>query len=107
MIVYGSRISRFGEVRLLLAVGVVIGSWLLTRGDHLSPIGTPFLLLPLINCIELVRLLIRPLTLGVRLAANIRAGHLLIGYISPLFFLEVIVCLIQGYVYSMLYNLYL
>lgn len=45
---------------------------------HLAPGGTPLPLIPFIVLIELVRSCIRPLTLGVRLAANIVAGHLLL-----------------------------
>jgi F0F1-type ATP synthase membrane subunit a len=74
--------------------------------------------------IELVRNFIRPITLSVRLAANIVAGHLLIRLINGgdplslsasiiiiggllLFFLEVGVAFIQGYVFSTLRVMYL
>jgi F-type H+-transporting ATPase subunit a len=46
--------------------------------SHLVPLGTPGGLVPFIVVIELVRTLIRPLTLAIRLAANIVAGHLLL-----------------------------
>merc|ERR1719243_137361 len=92
--------------------------------SHLVPTGTPGALIPLIVIIELVRNFIRPITLSVRLAANIVAGHLLIRLInrgSPLspargliligglilFFLEVGVAFIQGYVFSTLRVIYL
>jgi F-type H+-transporting ATPase subunit a len=45
---------------------------------HLVPPGSPTILLPLIVLVESVSLLIRPITLRVRLAANIIAGHLLL-----------------------------
>jgi F-type H+-transporting ATPase subunit a len=53
--------------------------------SHLVPLGTPYPLMPFIVIIELIRNIIRPLTLSVRLAANIVAGHLLIVLIrTPL-----------------------
>jgi len=93
---------------------------------HLVPQGTPMFLAPLIVLIELTRNIIRPITLSVRLAANIVAGHLIICLISSsiakvdrvsLFFLafiffsalmmlEVAVRLIQSYVIATLYFIY-
>jgi len=89
----------------------------------LVPSGTPAILIPLIVLIELVRNIIRPLTLAVRLAANIVAGHLLISLINQsafgrivlglilirgacLIVLEMSVAVIQGYVFTTLRNLY-
>merc|ERR1711982_260276 len=46
---------------------------------HLVPTGTPGVLMPAMVVIESVRMVIRPLTLAVRLAANIVAGHLLLS----------------------------
>jgi len=51
---------------------------------HLVPIGTPPILIPFIVLIELIRTIIRPLTLAVRLTANIIAGHLLLVLLSSL-----------------------
>ena len=49
---------------------------------HLTPLGTPYVLIPFMVIIELVRRFMRPLTLSIRLAANLTAGHLLIALIT-------------------------
>nr|YP_009504008.1 ATP synthase F0 subunit 6 [Buceros bicornis]AWT40541.1 ATP synthase F0 subunit 6 [Buceros bicornis]WRH36577.1 ATP synthase F0 subunit 6 [Buceros bicornis]WRH36589.1 ATP synthase F0 subunit 6 [Buceros bicornis]WRH36601.1 ATP synthase F0 subunit 6 [Buceros bicornis]WRH36613.1 ATP synthase F0 subunit 6 [Buceros bicornis] len=96
---------------------------------HLLPEGTPTPLIPALILIETTSLLIRPLALGVRLTANLTAGHLLIQLISTattallpimptisiltamilflLTTLEVAVAMIQAYVFVLLLSLYL
>nr|ACC78349.1 adenosine triphosphatase 6 [Laniarius major] len=96
---------------------------------HLLPEGTPTPLIPALIVIETISLLIRPLALGVRLTANLTAGHLLIQLISTatitlmpmlpavsiltllilllLTILEVAVAMIQAYVFVLLLSLYL
>nr|YP_010948004.1 ATP synthase F0 subunit 6 [Diplospinus multistriatus]WMI34980.1 ATP synthase F0 subunit 6 [Diplospinus multistriatus]BAU45720.1 ATPase subunit 6 [Diplospinus multistriatus] len=96
---------------------------------HLLPEGTPPLLIPILIIIETISLLIRPLALGVRLTANLTAGHLLIQLIATgatvlmplmptvailttivlylLTLLEVAVAMIQAYVFVLLLSLYL
>ena len=91
---------------------------------HLVPRGTPGLLQPFIVLIELVRNVIRPLTLRVRLIANMIAGHLLLTLLGSLgttsygfmfiiigivliLMLELSVALIQAYVFIILASLYL
>nr|AYP58025.1 ATPase subunit 6 [Garrulax waddelli] len=96
---------------------------------HLLPEGTPTPLIPALVLIETTSLLIRPLALGVRLTANLTAGHLLIQLISTatvalfttmplvslltflvlflLTILEVAVAMIQAYVFVLLLTLYL
>uniref|UniRef100_Q2F9E9 ATP synthase subunit a n=1 Tax=Leucopternis semiplumbeus TaxID=345748 RepID=Q2F9E9_9AVES len=96
---------------------------------HLLPEGTPTPLIPALILIETISLLIRPLALGVRLTANLTAGHLLIQLISTattallpilptvsvlttlilllLTILEIAVAMIQAYVFVLLLSLYL
>ena len=93
---------------------------------HLVPKGTPTALIPFIVLIEIVRNLIRPLTLSVRLAANMVAGHLLLVLVRgpmpslsfaiirvafvglfALIVLELGVSFIQAYVFITLSSLYL
>merc|ERR1711963_1287087 len=50
--------------------------------SHLVPRRTPYARMSFIVIIEIVRRLICPSTLSVRLAANIIAGHMLISLIS-------------------------
>jgi len=49
---------------------------------HLLPDGAPDWLNPFLILIETTRILVRPLTLSFRLAANIRAGHIVLGLIN-------------------------
>nr|AZZ71682.1 ATP synthase F0 subunit 6 [Holbrookia lacerata] len=96
---------------------------------HLLPEGTPTPLIPILIIIETISLFIRPLALGVRLTANLTAGHLLIQLISTAAFvlmpsmaltattafivlllltgLEIAVAMIQAYVFVLLLSLYL
>ena len=87
---------------------------------HLVPSGCPLALSQFIVLIESVRLLIRPITLSVRLAANITAGHLLLILCSTpivvlnlisislllLIILESAVAVIQAYVFTVLVSIY-
>jgi len=58
----------------------------------LLPVGAPAALHPFLVIIETVRILVCPITLSVRLTANIRAGHIvltLIGnYLTARFFIS-------------------
>ena len=87
---------------------------------HLQPVGSPAFLNPFLCVIELVRLLVRPLTLAVRLTANLRTGHILIallgtGFIGSslvllggifYFMFEMVICMIQAYIFTLLPTLY-
>lgn len=92
---------------------------------HLVPMGSPMILSFFIVIIETVRNIIRPITLSVRLTANIIRGHLLIHLLSSisifrnllfilripfiiiLLILETAVAFIQGFVFVILISLYI
>nr|YP_009108278.1 ATP synthase F0 subunit 6 [Elaphe davidi]AIU94303.1 ATP synthase F0 subunit 6 [Elaphe davidi] len=96
---------------------------------HMLPEGSPTPLIPFMVIIETISLLMRPLALGVRLTANITAGHLLMTMVSTatlnlinthitlsimsylllllLSILELAVACIQSYVFVLLLVLYL
>lgn len=91
---------------------------------HLVPLRTPIYLARFIVLIETIRTLIRPITLSIRLRANIIAGHLLLTLLSSirekliyiyifiipiliiLLALELAVSIIQRYVFTTLVSLY-
>nr|YP_009024574.1 ATP synthase F0 subunit 6 [Amolops ricketti]AHL84094.1 ATP synthase F0 subunit 6 [Amolops ricketti] len=126
--------------QLSINLGLAVPLWLATvlvgfRNQfthslaHFLPEGTPTLLIPILILIETISLFIRPLALGVRLTANLTAGHLLIHLISSavsaifplsataslltltilvlLTILEIAVAMIQAYVFILLLSLYL
>nr|YP_009227738.1 ATP synthase F0 subunit 6 [Salanx cuvieri]AHY20115.1 ATP synthase F0 subunit 6 [Salanx cuvieri] len=126
--------------QLSLNMGLAVPLWLATviigmrtqptaALGHLLPEGTPVPLIPVLIIIETISLFIRPLALGVRLTANLTAGHLLIQLIATAAFvllplmptvailtsvvlflltlLEVAVAMIQAYVFVLLMSLYL
>lgn len=125
-----SRHIRFCiSLSLSLWLGIIIYriiNYLNNLLTHLTPQGTPTLLIPFIVIIESIRLIIRPITLSIRLTANIIAGHLLLSLLGSsgqlisnfiiiniilfsqilLFILEISVSIIQAYVFSILSTLY-
>lgn len=111
----------------LILSGFINNIYAFTAG--LLPGGAPTALNPFLVLVERLRICIRPITLSVRLAANIGAGHVVLGLIGTylssrffcysllitlsLIFVQVIyfifefgVRLIQGYVFSLLVTLY-
>lgn len=93
---------------------------------HFLPIGIRGVLKVFIPVLEIIGVVIRPLTLAVRLATNISCGHvvlLIFSYFSfnvanylvisirillfGLYFIEFLVCVIQAYVFRRLFYIYL
>nr|YP_010170650.1 ATP synthase F0 subunit 6 [Doriprismatica atromarginata]QRZ60632.1 ATP synthase F0 subunit 6 [Doriprismatica atromarginata] len=92
---------------------------------HFAPAGAPAGFIPFLVVIETASILIRPLTLTIRIIANISAGHIIMGLIATSLasatilnigfvfaghigynMFEVFVCSIQAYVFSLLVKLY-
>lgn len=95
---------------------------------HFLPDGAPEWLNPFLVIIETTRIIVRPITLSFRLAANMTAGHIVLTLIrlycvgaifsstsSFLFLLtlsrgyiafELAICLIQAYIFCLLLSLY-
>lgn len=97
------------------------------------PAGTPLYLAPLIVVIEIISYLFRPLTLGVRIFANILAGHIMIKLfadfavmlsetlglagvamaifpvlmMSVLYGFEIMIFLVQSYIFILITSLYI
>lgn len=92
---------------------------------HFAPEGLPIAILPIVFLIEMVSFLARPASLGIRLAANMMAGHTLLKVIAgfvvpmgvfgvaPMAFLvimngfEVFVAILQAYIFTLLSCIYL
>lgn len=102
----------------------------------LVPPGVPKVIAPLIWVIELVSLLLRPITQALRLFANMFAGHIMLGifailtelfirgaiahvapltalpaiiwflFLTVLYVLEIVVAVIQAYVFALLTSVY-
>lgn len=138
MIPYGFTVTSHIIVTFALAaivIGTVIVYGIMKHGTHFFglfvPSGVPGWLLPLLVVIEVFSFLSRPISLSVRLFANMLAGHialkifagfvgLLLGagvwsVISPLPLLlavaltalEVLVAVLQAYVFATLTSMYL
>jgi len=120
----------------LLVIGVVIGYGFWKHGfgflKLFVPSGVPIFLVPLVVAIEIVSFLSRPISLSVRLFANMLAGHITLkvfagfvtslsalgvlgiaGSILPLLMavaitaLEFLVAFLQAYVFAVLTCMYL
>lgn len=99
---------------------------ILSMMRHFLPTGIEGLLKLFIPLLELIGVLIRPLTLAIRLATNIRCGHVVLLIFSffafnissylvisirvllfGLYFIEFLVCAIQAYVFWRLLYIYI
>lgn len=108
-------------------IGIMVFGWIYNRKHiiaHIVPLGTPLVLINFMVLIELISNIIRPITLSVRLTANIVAGHLLLRLLGSfsliryvnfslsflgiiiLSLLELSVAFIQSYVFITLITLY-
>ena len=120
------------HLSITLSLGLGLWLWRLNKSLphnsksiflHFVITGVPLLLAPILVLVETVGLFIRPVTLSVRLAANMTAGHLIIFIFRErfnfnvidvivfvllliIYFLEIFVCLIQSFVFSMLFTIY-
>lgn len=93
--------------------------------SYFVPHGTPVVMMPLLVPIEVISYLARPVTLALRLFANMTAGHTMLkvfagfvvalgafgvapmAVIVALYGLELLVALLQAYVFAILTSLYL
>ena len=71
------------------------------------PAGAPLILAPLLVPVEIISYLIKPVTLGLRLAANLIAGHLLLSIISYFSYLYITVCNINFFLLSSFFPFYI
>ena len=133
MIPYGFTVTSHISVTFALAMLVFLLVTLLgfaLHGFHFFslflPAGTPWWLAPLMVIIELFTYLARPVSLSLRLAANMVAGHVLlkvvagfvvsmafylkifpIPFISVLIGFEIFVAILQAYIFTILSCVYL
>jgi len=133
MLPYSFTVTSHIIVTFVLAATIFIGVTILGFIKHgfkylelFVPKGVPIILLPLIVIIEIISYLSRPVSLSVRLFANMMAGHTmlkvfggfvislgLLGGWLPLGFsialtgLEILVAFLQAYVFAILTCIYL
>ena len=133
MIPYTFTVTSHIIVTFMLAAFIFIGVTIIGFIKHgfgylklFVPSGVPIVLLPLIVVIEIISYLSRPISLSVRLFANMMAGHTMmkvfgvfvvslgiVGGWIPLSFsvaltgLEILVAFLQAYVFAILTCIYL
>ena len=123
---------QYGYVFIYAFLLVILG-WVLWAVNniirifsHFLPLGITGILKLIIPVLEVIGVLIRPLTLAIRLATNIRCGHVVLlifrffafniarylvlsirVLLFGLYFIEFLVCLIQAYVFWRLLYIYI
>ena len=133
MLPYSFTVTSHIIVTLILAMFIFIAVTVIGFIKHgfgylkiFVPSGVPVILLPLITVIEVISYLSRPLSLSVRLFANMMAGHTMLkvfggfvvslgilggwlplGFSVALTGLEVLVAFLQAYVFAILTCIYL
>ena len=133
MLPYSFTVTRHIIVTFALATVIFVGVTIIGFVNHgvgylklFIPSGVPVFLLPLIVIIEIISYLSRPVSLSVRLFANMMAGHTMlkvfggfvfslgiIGGWLPLSFtvaltgLEILIAFLQAYVFAILTCIYL
>ena len=133
MLPYSFTVTSHIIVTLAFAIFIFIGVTILGFVIHgfkylkiFVPSGVPIVLLPIIMIIEIISYLSRPISLSVRLFANMMAGHTMLkvfgGFVIslglvagwlPLTFsvaltgLEILVAFLQAYVFAILTCIYL
>lgn len=119
------------SIGLPIWISILISSFIYSPKKstaHFLPDGAPEWLNPFLVIIETTRVLVRPITLSFRLAANITAGHIVLTLIriytaralftssysfiillisrSAYIAFELAICLIQAYIFCLLLSLY-
>ena len=133
MLPYSFTVTSHIIVTFVLAIVVFVGVTIVGFAKHglkylelFVPKGVPVILLPLIIIIEIISYLSRPVSLSVRLFANMMAGHTMLkvfgGFVISLGFLggwlplsfsvaltglEILVAFLQAYVFAILTCIYL
>jgi F-type H+-transporting ATPase subunit a len=89
LVPYGFSATAHFALTLSFSIAIIIGVTIIGFEKYglgffatLAPSGTPLGLVPLLVAIEFLSYLARALSLGIRLAANITAGHILLNIIS-------------------------
>jgi F-type H+-transporting ATPase subunit a len=133
MLPYSFTVTSHIIVTFALAAIIFVGVTIIGFINHgtgyfklFIPSGVPLFLLPLIVIIEIISYLSRPVSLSVRLFANMMAGHTMLkvfggfvislgvlGGLLPLSFtvaltgLEILIAFLQAYVFAILTCIYL